>query len=114
MKKIISVFILISIIFTSCKKEIEVEGNWYTIEIRTSNNLDCRVPEITFLTGADEVKQLLGSSINIYVATGLPKVNYQPGTQLRVKIRKPEKSTDFIACTTLGPGYSHVIITSMK
>jgi hypothetical protein len=113
MKKIISVFILISIIFTSCKKEIEVEGNWYTIEIRTTNNLDCRVPEITFLTGADEVKQLLGSSINIYVATGLPKVNYQPGTQLMVKIRKPD-SGDFLLCTTLGPSYRQVVTTDVK
>ena len=74
MKRFIYFFVLI-IFFTSCKKEIEVEGNWYTIEIRTSNNIDCGIPEITFLTGADEAKQLLGSRINIYVATGLPKIN---------------------------------------
>ncbi len=72
------------------------------LKIRTSNNIDCGIPEITFLTGVDEVKQLLGSKINIYVATGLPKINYQPGTQLMVKIRKPE-STDFIACRNTGP-----------
>ncbi len=110
MKRFIYFFVLI-IFFTSCKKE--GEGNWYTIEIRTAKNIDCGIPEITFLTGADEVKQLLGSRINIYVATGLPKINYQPGTQLMVKIRKPE-STDFISCRTLGPSYPQVVITSVK
>ncbi|MEJ7672016.1 MAG: hypothetical protein WKF59_04760 [Chitinophagaceae bacterium] len=112
MKRFIYFFVLI-IFFTNCKKEIEVEGNWYTIEIRTSNNIDCGIPEITFLTGINEVKQLLGSRINIYVATGLPKINYQPGTQLMGKIRKPE-SNDFIACRTLGPSYPQVVITEIK
>jgi Holliday junction DNA helicase RuvB subunit len=111
MKSFIYFFALI-IFFASCKKE--VEGNWYTIEIRTARNIDCGIPEITFLSGADEAKQLTGSISNIYIAIGLPNVNYQAGAQLMVKIRKPEKSTDFIACATLGPGYSHVVITSMK
>jgi len=110
MKRFIYFFVLL-IFFTSCKKE--VESNWYTIEIRSSSNFDCHIPEITFLTGGDEVKQLLGSDINIFVATGLPKVLFSPGTQLSVKIKKPE-TNDFIACTTLGPSYPQVVITEIK
>ncbi len=77
------------------------------------NNLDCGVPGVAFITGINEVKQLLNSSLNIYVATGLPKVYYPTGTRLTVKIKKPE-AADAIICTAMGPAFRQVVITEVK
>ncbi|MEO5783508.1 MAG: hypothetical protein ABIQ07_09570 [Ginsengibacter sp.] len=117
MKSITFFFILLTL-FPSCKKPVtdnsQVEAGWYRIEIKASSNLDCHVPDITFLTGVEEARQILGSSINnIYVAAGLPKVLYQPGTVLTVKFRKPE-AADPLVCTAMGPAYKQVVITQQK
>lgn len=114
MKRILS-FLILLILF-SCNKVVRSNLNandWYIIEIKSIDNSDCRVPQVAFLTGVNEVKQFLNSSLNIYNATGLPDVNYAPGNRLTVKIKKPE-AADAIVCTTMGPSYMQVVITEVK
>jgi hypothetical protein len=120
MKSLYWFFILI--LFSSgCRKEAQADpnippdGDWYIMEIKSTNNFDCRVPEVAFLTGINEVKQILNSSINMYYATGLPDVNYVPGIKLTVKLKKPGTG-EYMACTTMGPfpGYRQVVITGLK
>ncbi len=116
MKRIPCFFILLAL-FTSCQKQLLFNSalGWYLIEIKASNDLACNgyAPDVTFLTGANEARQMLGSSINdIYAASGLPKVLYQPGTQLTVKIRKPESADAF--CSTPGSLFKQVVITEVK
>jgi hypothetical protein len=119
MKRLLRFFILI-IFFTACRKaqpnlNIPPADDWYIMEIKSTSNFDCGVPEVTFITGINEVKQLLNSSLNIYYATGLPDVIYPPGRQLTVKIKKPGPG-EYMICTTMGPnpGYRQVVITGLK
>ena len=113
-------FFILVIFFTDCKKEAQVNPNiavdgWYIFEIKSTRNFDCHVPEVFFITGINEVKQLLNSSVNMYYATGLPDVNYTAGTQLTVKIKKPGPG-EYMMCTTMGPNpaYRQVVITGLK
>ncbi len=109
---LISLFIL-----SACKKSPQDSqgDNWFNIEIRTSANFDCKVPEIIFLDRQQEAYQIIGDSRGIYLAFGLPKVLYPVGTRLYVSIERPAASQQLV-CTTMGPGaiWSQVLIKSVK
>ncbi len=111
MRKLFSIFFVIIIICTSCKKE--PEGNWFIIEIKAQKDINCGGPVISFVTGINEAKFFLSSNSNSYVATGLPKVNYKVGDQLTVAIKKPD-GQDAIACLTLGINWPQVVITEVR
>jgi len=110
-----TVIILLSlIIISACKKKEEQENtDWFQIEIVAQRNIDCRVPEITFLSRQQEAYQIIGDSRGRYVALGLPKVNYLLGTKMYVSIHRPTLN-EAVVCTTLGPSWSQVFIESIK
>ncbi len=101
--------LIVVIFFNSCKKT--TIDDWYTIEIKAQKDINCGIPDISFVTGINEAKKLLNSNSDIYVALNLPKVNYQVGEHLSVKIKKPDPG---IACLTLGTSFPQVEITDLK
>lgn len=106
-------FLLLSVLFISCRRNGTVNAEWFEIEIKSPQNIDCNQPEIVFITNRDAAYLLLGNDRGTYIALGLPKVNYPAGTRLQVKIRKPLASEE-VVCLTLGPGWAQVMITELK
>ncbi len=108
-------FLLMGMLFLSCTKRNDKGDSpiYFQVEIRAVQNLDCALPEIIFLTNQKEAYEIIGDNKGIYLAYGLPKVNYQPGDKLWVKIRKLE-SNEAVLCTTFGPSWSEVRITEVK
>jgi len=100
---------------SGCKKQTNAEsgGNWFYVEVRSSSNLDCRVPEIIFLDRQHEAYQIIGDNAGVYNATGLPKVLYPVGTRMYVSIQKPNNS-QLLACTARGPYFPQVYINEIK
>ena len=95
----------------SCKKESNVNENWFRIEIKSPSNPDCKLPEIIFVERQREAEEIIGSSSDVYIAEGLPKVLYSAGDRLYVTIQRPVTVTP---CTTMGVTWPHVLITSVK
>jgi uncharacterized lipoprotein len=111
-------FIIILIFFfalSACKKNQQdrQQDSWFQIEIKSPANFDCRVPEIIFLDRQQEAYQIIGDSGGVYVASGLPKVLYPVGTRMYVLIQRPDND-QWLVCTTQGPSYPQVHITSVK
>jgi hypothetical protein len=113
MKTIVTILISF-IIISACKKEKTPEiTDWFQIEIVASNNIDCGVPEIIFLSRQQEAYQVIGNSWGRYLAIGLPKVLYPVGTRMYVAIHRPT-ANDAIVCTTFGPSFPGVAIENIK
>ena len=98
---------------SGCKKN--KQDSWFHIEIKSSSNFDCKVPEIFFLDRQQEAYQIIGDSRGVYLASGLPKVLYPVGTRMYVLIERPDASQQLV-CTTMGPmpTWSQVLIKSLK
>ncbi len=109
MKRLLLILIVV-VFFNSCTKTT-IDDDWYTIEIKAQKDINCGIPDISFVTRIDEAKKILNSKSDIYVALNLPKVNYSVGQHLSVKIKKPDPG---IACTTLGISFPQVEITDVK
>lgn len=111
----IFIYLIFVVALNSCKKDknTNVKDDWFYIEVRSSANLDCGVPEIIFLDRQQEAYQIIGDSKGVYNATGLPKVFYPPGTRMYVSIQKPTNS-QLLMCTAMGPSYPQVFINSVK
>lgn len=95
----------------SCKKESSSNENWFRVEIKSPSNFDCKLPEIVFVEKQREAQEILGSSSDVFIAEGLPKILYNAGDRLYVTIQRPVTVT---ACTTMGVTWPHVLITSVK
>jgi hypothetical protein len=95
----------------SCKKQSNVNENWFRVEIKSASNFDCKLPEIIFVEKQREAEQIIGSSSDVYIAEGLPKILYTAGDRLYVTIQRP---VTVMACTTAGVTWPHVLITSSK
>jgi hypothetical protein len=102
-------------ISVACRKNAGVSTNelFFQVEIKATRNMDCALPEIVFLTNQDKAYDIIGDRKGRYIAYGLPKVNYQAGDKLWVKIRRPVND-EFVLCTTYGPGWAEVTITDVK
>ena len=102
---------------SSCYRDNSVPNadntDWFQVEIKAQRNGDCGLPEIIFLDHQSEAYEIIGDKKGTYIAYGLPKVNYQPGDQLTVKIRKPV-ANELSVCTMMGPTWSWVTITETK
>jgi hypothetical protein len=109
------IILCISIFFSCTRNNTDINGSdqWFKIEIKASRNLDCGLPEINFLDHQNEAYGIIGDNRGTYIAYGLPKVNYQPGDELWVKIRKPA-ANELGVCTMLGPTWNWVTITETK
>jgi hypothetical protein len=109
--------IILILLFTlsACKKNQQdsQQDSWFHIEIKSPDNMDCRVPEIIFLDRQQEAYQIIGNSRGVYVASGLPKVLYTVGDRMYVLIQRPA-TNQLLVCTTQGPSYPQVHITSVK
>ena len=116
MKQIL--FILIPCLSVSCSRNNNAVVNhcgaeWFQVQIKAQKNIDCGFPEIIFLSKQEEAYQVIGNNMGTYIALGLPKVNYQVGDKLCVKINKPSGDQD-VACTMLGISWAHVFISDVK
>lgn len=96
---------------SSCKKESNSNENWFRVEIKSPSNFDCKLPEIVFVEKQKEAQDIIGSSSDVFIAEGLPKILYNAGDRLYVTIQRPVTET---ACTTMGVTWPHVLITSFK
>jgi hypothetical protein len=105
------IILLFLFAISGCKKA--QQDIWFHIEIKSSSNFDCKVPEIFFLDRQQEAYQIIGDSRGVYVASGLPKVLYPVGTRMFVSIQRPGNSQSLV-CTTQGPSLAQVLIIAIK
>jgi hypothetical protein len=116
MRKVLfpALFILLTI---NCKKPLSTNNpqssQFFQIEIKATSNIDCKQPEIAFLTGQNEAYRILDDKRGVYIGLGLPKVLYPVGTKLTVRIRKPN-AAESISCTQIGITWSHAMITEVQ
>ncbi|MVM29938.1 hypothetical protein GO755_07835 [Spirosoma sp. HMF4905] len=74
---------------------------------------DCKLPLLDFGSRTAEVGKLIGltSPNTLYYAINLDSIYSKAGTSLQVTIRKVTASEER-ACTTMGPSYPSVAVTS--
>jgi hypothetical protein len=112
MKKIF-IILIVSVSICACKKNTQDNGDWFQIEIAVQKDNDCGLPDIIFLSRQTEAYQVIGDNRGMYVALGLPKVNYPVGTKMYVSIRQPS-ANEIVACTAMGPLWTQVFIKEVK
>ena len=105
--------LLLIVVFCTCRKGHDTAGSEIFFQVEFTGSYTCALPEIIFLTNRDEAYKIIGDSKGIYLAYGLPKVIYQQGDKLWVRIRKPE-TNELTACITSEPSWSWVTITETK
>ncbi|MEO5562774.1 MAG: hypothetical protein ABIR18_05045 [Chitinophagaceae bacterium] len=109
--------LLLILLATACKKPSNSNSSQpiglFEIEIKATNNVDCKLPEIAFLTRQQEAYSILGDKRGTYIGLGLPKVLYPVGTKLTVRMRKPNAS-EALACTAMGISWTHAMITEVQ
>jgi len=100
---------LFSATLSSCEKDIdntELKKSYQYEAIVKGKGLDCGD---TYLV---EMKKLTGEATiaeGIYYADNLPPNLKVAGLKIKLNSRNPT-SEELYACTTMGPGYSHVVV----
>lgn len=112
MKKLITIFILFSFIFTSCSKnEIEIKEELFNATV-IGEGLDCGNSYLIKFN--DDVSGLPQNSFdNIFYELNLPEDYKVEGKLIFVEFRLPEND-ELIVCTTLGLAYPQIYITKAE
>ena len=118
MKNILFYFMLISfsVALASCEKDnnvkisnLEIEGYQFEAIVK-GKGLDCGdtyLIDLKKLNGEAEIAN------GTYYADNLPPDLKVAGLKIRLNSRKPTND-ELYACTTMGPGYSHLIVLDSK
>jgi len=111
-----SMLISFSVSLVSCEKDndveisnLEIEGYQFEATVK-GKGLDCGD---TYLIDLKKLNGESGIANGTYYADNLPPDLKVAGLKIRLNARKPTDD-ELYACTTMGPGYSHLIVTDSK
>lgn len=109
MKKISLILIGFTFLLISCNKDDDNNELFNAVVI--GKGLDCGN---SFLIKFNENITGLPNTIdNTFYEINLPNELKENGKEIKVAFREP-KDNEFLLCTTLGPGYNVIYITSAK
>ncbi|MDP2089446.1 MAG: hypothetical protein Q8J84_08610 [Flavobacteriaceae bacterium] len=114
MKPLTALFLFCSlVIILACDKEDHNELKYVAQVI--GQNQDCGEFTIQFISGMDEIKEKIGSSVieNLYIAKNLPDELKTSDILIRLDCRKPT-SNELGICTTMGSSLTWVFITAAE
>jgi hypothetical protein len=109
------ILLIMSIMFLfSCEKDITpVQDDYFKVMV-LGKGIDCGdVYLVEFVEELEKVELITESHRTIYYGDDLPDEFKQDRIVLQIKFRQPTPE-ELYPCTTLGPGYPHIRIISVK
>jgi predicted RNA methylase len=109
------ILLIISIMFlSSCEKDTtSVQDDYFKVKV-LGKGIDCGdVYLVEFIEKLEKVELITESHRTIYYGDDLPDEFKQDSILLQIKFRQPMPE-ELYPCTTLGPGYPHIRIISVR